>query len=972
MLAHVLPEPGRSGMAWWRMLILLGLALCLVCCSAGGDRGEETPLTQQLDLEAIVNVVEIYRQALAAEDIDTLQRVLQQPTTRVQETERDSLQVRNQVEDAVFTDAQAFREDMTLALQAFTFTDLGIPEQAVEVADDRRSVTFQEVESVLDPTTMAQQTRVYRTTFRLVREEREDGAVTFRVAAVRRQGPLLRVTMPGRVFASVPTRVDVSAGSTGMFAIDKVDMEFPEAGDTRDPVDCPDDPIAPIGLQSDETETRFRGILTPPNAERSGIRTLCVHVATRGGETLLIRHWYRLRAPGEGVVQRVQPAGIPLMRYFAVAVAPDGDSIWFGGEAEGMGAAGTVVQLDPDGQRLDHFSLLIPNVRIDTVGRFVDLLFDQLGHIHFPFLLQTTSGGVVGNGDIVHDPAHPTRSGTLLFCQTVNAFDTNYPFREPAPRTGESRPSASVRAIAAPDGDIWLFGSGGGVARVADNFRDGQCPEDAVEVRYDPVFSRENSELLSNLVTAMAAGRDGTLWFGTVVGLSRLRDGQFSSLRFDPDRSLQRAIPTLEASIREATEQEFATSEADENRILTLEIFFQELAEAIFASRPLTAAMIGDVSFEEIFGGPLLKEDLIFSVVEDTRGRLWLGTLGGGLRRLEGDVQTRHLTRRDGLGSNIILALAAGAEGTVRAATDEGVSRVRDENGDVVITNFSALDNLQGPVRDVAVDPAGSVWLATDAGLFRIPSQGRQIDGVVQDAMGHPVVGADVTVMQRTGAGNTGPIRETPFRAATDDVGHFALPDLLPAFHPIRVRGAFAIGGPFTEAFREVDTAAEDRHQERIVVARREPIVPIDPSQQQDLAFPNVPGARLVIEPQGVMFPDDTVPAVGLTLLPPDSPPFPRPPGDGLIAVAAAELQPDRLEFIQPVEVMLPTQRLLPADEGLVILTCLDKQILQNQLVDFNGQVSADRMTIAGSVTRRLPATCESVVFWTIENTLSD
>src|SRR5262245_37171381 len=89
----------------------------------------------------------------------------------------------------------------------------------------------------------------------------------------------------------------------------------------------------------------------------------------------------------------------------------------------------------------------------------------------------------------------------------------------------------------------------------------------------------------------------------------------------------------------------------------------------------------------------------------------------GGLRRLEGGRDTLHVTRREGLGSNVIFALAVGPEGSLWAATEEGVSHIREGNGELSITTFSALDGLPkignapdpqtngraAPVRDVAV-----------------------------------------------------------------------------------------------------------------------------------------------------------------------------------------------------------------------------------------------------------------------------
>src|SRR5262249_32705131 len=257
---------------------------------------------------------------------------------------------------------------------------------------------------------------------------------------------------------------------------------------------------------------------------------------------------------------------------------------------------------------------------------------------------------------------------------------------------------ASTRARAAGGGDIWLFGSDGGVVRVADTFRNGQCAASGVGVRYGPIFRREDSGLLANTVPALAIGVDGTLWFGAALGLTGFSNGRFTPVPFDPTAPLRGDAATLEA-------------------------FFQAVAQAIFDSQPLTTVGVGAVSFVTAFGRPLVKEDVIFSLVVDRQNRLWVGTLGGGLRRIEGGKETLHLTRSDGLSSNLVFALAVGPDDTVWAATDEGVSRLREVEGKVTITNVSALDGLGLPVRAVAVDAAGTVWLATDGGLFQISPQ---------------------------------------------------------------------------------------------------------------------------------------------------------------------------------------------------------------------------------------------------------
>jgi hypothetical protein len=175
--------------------------------------------------------------------------------------------------------------------------------------------------------------------------------------------------------------------------------------------------------------------------------------------------------------------------------------------------------------------------------------------------------------------------------------------------------------------------------------------------------------------------------------------------------------------------------------------------------------------------------------------------------------------------SNIIFALAVDPDGAVWAATDKGVSRIQElRDGTFSITTFSTLDGLALPVRDVAVSEAGTVWLATDGGLFQLTLEQGELQGTVHDltdtpSAERPVAQADVIV------------RDTPFRAVTDPKGHFALTALPLETYIVQVLGDRAIGGPFTQAFRAVTMGSPPQVLEPLVVVRREPRIPIDPAQ---------------------------------------------------------------------------------------------------------------------------------------------
>jgi parallel beta-helix repeat protein len=637
----------------------------LAGCTSGGDQGQATAPSApspRVERQALANLLALYQEAVVAEDSDRLQALLA-PAAALAPAQTTASP--RQDPTGAFADSAAFQQALRTTFQQATLTALAIPSETVVIAPDQSSVTFLEVESTLDPVTVAQSTRVYRTTWGLSRVGTD--VVRVGISAVRRLGPLLEVTTAGLLVAGPPQPLTVRA-PTAAFALAAVEMPGPGAGAVQRAA-------APRDL--------VQGMCTAPAGD--ALHTLPVRALGTNGETLDFQHRYRLHQVREGIAQRV--VGTGTTRFLAVTAAPDG-TVWAGGDG-----GGRLYQVASGSTTAQFRGPLLA----DPTGRVEDLVVDTRGRLHAVVFAPQTSGAIVLEQGIA--------------CQTVNVLDPAYPLRDP-----QGRPSPSTRVVAAADGAVWLLGSDGGVTQVTDSFRDGRCPTTGVNVQYGPVLRRQDGALLTNTVSALVAGRDGTLWLGTALGLTRRRDGQSTPVLF------QRQV----------------TVPGD---VATLETFFQAVAQAIFVAQPLETVALGGVSFVVAFGRPLVKEDLSFSAVEDPQGRLWLGTLGGGLRRVEvrdGVPQdTLHLTRQDGLGSNLILALAVGPDGAVWAATDEGVSRVRAPGTTAEITNFSVLEHVPGPVRKVAVDAAGTVWLATDAGLFRLqPGGGSGAGGTSRAASG--------------------------------------------------------------------------------------------------------------------------------------------------------------------------------------------------------------------------------------------
>jgi hypothetical protein len=267
------------------LMVVLPLLLSLSACTPGGDSGQLTPQdtpSTQARQQAMMSLVELYRQAVQAEDIDRVQALLALDA------------------GAGLEDTAAFRQHLTATFRTRTVTALAIPPSTTDVAADLSRVTFLEVESVLDPTILRQSSRVYRTTLTLT-QTTVGKRVTFRIAAARRVGPLVEIHTPGQVQAGALTRVAVQ-GSADAFPVARAEVQL-AAG-----------PVQALRA----VDGGFHGVFVAA----SQAVTLAVQLRSTTGEELVVQHPYQVRQAGDGVVERL--GGTDHTRVLAVAVAADG------------------------------------------------------------------------------------------------------------------------------------------------------------------------------------------------------------------------------------------------------------------------------------------------------------------------------------------------------------------------------------------------------------------------------------------------------------------------------------------------------------------------------------------------------------------------------------------------------------------------------------------------------------------------
>lgn len=117
---------------------------------------------------------------------------------------------------------------------------------------------------------------------------------------------------------------------------------------------------------------------------------------------------------------------------------------------------------------------------------------------------------------------------------------------------------------------------------------------------------------------------------------------------------------------------------------------------------------------------PAIQNNTIHALLTDHNGRLWIGTGGGGLVRLEGGVFTKF-SIADGLIGNTIQSLAEDKSGTLWIGTSLGLSHFVEGR----IINFTVSDGLPSNYcRELCEDEAGQLWIGTGQGLACL-SEGR-------------------------------------------------------------------------------------------------------------------------------------------------------------------------------------------------------------------------------------------------------
>jgi signal transduction histidine kinase/ligand-binding sensor domain-containing protein len=273
--------------------------------------------------------------------------------------------------------------------------------------------------------------------------------------------------------------------------------------------------------------------------------------------------------------------------------------------------------------------------------------------------------------------------------------------------------------------------------------------------RFDPQTTRfqhwahtpESRDSLSHsVVWSIQESANGDRWIGTSNGLNRvLPDGEIRRYRPSPNAGQQSTTAIL---VTEDARNWVAVDDA-------LYLFDAEAEQFLLVTDSPEARDIQVLMsdrFGQVWGGGIsglfrldpethrierfleagLADKAVYSIVEDSRGRIWIGTLGQGVYQHDpasGELQ--HVAREvgppsDWLSDNSVISMLESPQGTLWIGTLNGLNRLDLASGSV--RRYYEENGLPNNViYGLLADGAGQIWMSTNKGIARLDPQTNEV-----------------------------------------------------------------------------------------------------------------------------------------------------------------------------------------------------------------------------------------------------
>ena len=231
-----------------------------------------------------------------------------------------------------------------------------------------------------------------------------------------------------------------------------------------------------------------------------------------------------------------------------------------------------------------------------------------------------------------------------------------------------------------------------------------------------------------NFARAFSQDRDGRLWVGNQLGELRVVDrttGRFSAT----DYASLLGVISDSSSIFKQQIRVIHRDKAGTLWIGSLTGLHQ------LKLTPPGKGQPSKVSFTHYRYNPAdtnsLSHNSVFSIYEDRKGVLWVGTQGGGLHAF--NRTTGRFTRYqhdpnqpESISSNVVNGIAEDPQGNLWVATDRGLNRLNPQRTQMTRYVHDPLDPYSlrsNRIGSLLMDQSGMLWVSTNAGIDKLDTQ---------------------------------------------------------------------------------------------------------------------------------------------------------------------------------------------------------------------------------------------------------
>lgn len=248
------------------------------------------------------------------------------------------------------------------------------------------------------------------------------------------------------------------------------------------------------------------------------------------------------------------------------------------------------------------------------------------------------------------------------------------------------------------EGNLWI-GTYGGLNKLSKEYvtsKDYISTPTFISYKHNP---DDPNSLSDDRVYCILQDKSGNLWIGTV-------DGGLNRLILDSENTQENSLATFQHYKHNPADPKSLSADRvfsifEDNRgTLWIGTWGGGLNKLQYAENVNESDdKFSNVTFLHYKNDPAkpnsLSDNGVLSIYEDDTGTLWIGTYGGGLNKFESKTETfKHFTETDGLSNNVVLGILGDDAGNLWLSTVIGLNKFSPAKK--TFSHFNSSDGLPG------------------------------------------------------------------------------------------------------------------------------------------------------------------------------------------------------------------------------------------------------------------------------------